>query len=130
MSEDNSLRPCGENGSLAIGKGMLEQQCSVYELGQPASRHLGELPEHAPENQGLWTSKGVSSKRITKRNSHSYISATSFHRFAGLTFDTVLYKLEVCVLPECVLGFDYAYYGLFNGAPDNWPDSHDPRQHR
>ncbi len=34
--------------------------------------HLGELPEHAPENQG----------------------------------------------------FDYAYYGLFNGAPDAWPDSH------
>ena len=21
-------------------------------------------------------------------------------------------------------GFDYAYYGLFNGAPDAWPDSH------
>ncbi|CAE7721534.1 aslA [Symbiodinium pilosum] len=38
--------------------------------------HLGELPEHAPENQG----------------------------------------------------FDYAYYGLFNGAPDNWPDSHDMQQ--
>jgi arylsulfatase len=34
--------------------------------------HLGEEPEHAPENQG----------------------------------------------------FDYAYYGLFNGAPDAWPDSH------
>jgi arylsulfatase len=34
--------------------------------------HLGEMPEHAPENQG----------------------------------------------------FDYAYYGLFNGAPDAWPDSH------
>ena len=34
--------------------------------------HLGELPKHAPENQG----------------------------------------------------FDYAYYGLFNGAPDAWPDSH------
>ena len=34
--------------------------------------HLGELPEHAPENQG----------------------------------------------------FDYSYYGLFNGAPDAWPDSH------
>jgi arylsulfatase len=34
--------------------------------------HLGELPEHAPHNQG----------------------------------------------------FDYAYYGLFNGAPDGWPDSH------
>ncbi len=33
--------------------------------------HLGELPEHAPENQG----------------------------------------------------FDYAYYGLFNGAPDAWPES-------
>lgn len=45
--------------------------------------HLGELPEHAPENQG----------------------------------------------------FDYAYYGLFNGAPDNWPDSYDmyadaPSAHR
>jgi arylsulfatase len=35
--------------------------------------HLGDLPEHAPENQG----------------------------------------------------FDYAYYGLFNGAPDNWPGSFD-----
>ncbi|MHC4238541.1 MAG: sulfatase-like hydrolase/transferase, partial [Planctomycetota bacterium] len=33
--------------------------------------HLGDLPEHAPENQG----------------------------------------------------YDYAYYGLFNGAPDAWPDS-------
>lgn len=21
-------------------------------------------------------------------------------------------------------GFDYAYYGLFNGAPDLWPESH------
>ncbi|OLQ08653.1 Arylsulfatase [Symbiodinium microadriaticum] len=31
--------------------------------------------------------------------------------------------------------FDYAYYGLFNGAPDNWPESHDmyessPSAHR
>ncbi|CAJ1412338.1 unnamed protein product [Effrenium voratum] len=22
-------------------------------------------------------------------------------------------------------GFDYAYYGLYNGAPDNWPESYD-----
>jgi arylsulfatase len=35
--------------------------------------HLGELPEHAPENQG----------------------------------------------------YDYAYYGMWNGAPDNWPGSFD-----
>jgi arylsulfatase len=35
--------------------------------------HLGDLPEHAPENQG----------------------------------------------------YDYAYYGLWNGAPDNWPSSFD-----
>jgi arylsulfatase len=35
--------------------------------------HLGDLPEHAPENQG----------------------------------------------------YDYAYYGMFNGAPDNWPGSFD-----
>jgi len=27
-------------------------------------------------------------------------------------------------LPESQ-GYDYAYYGLWNGAPDNWPGSHD-----
>jgi arylsulfatase len=27
-------------------------------------------------------------------------------------------------LPEAQ-GYDYAYYGLWNGAPDNWPGSHD-----
>ncbi|UCG32988.1 MAG: sulfatase-like hydrolase/transferase [Phycisphaerales bacterium] len=43
-----------------------------YHTGMWGKWHLGELPEHAPENQG----------------------------------------------------FDYAYYGLFNGAPDAWPDSH------
>ena len=42
-----------------------------YDTAMWGKWHLGELAEHAPENQG----------------------------------------------------FDYAYYGLFNGAPDAWPDS-------
>ncbi len=43
-----------------------------YHTGMWGKWHLGELEEHAPENQG----------------------------------------------------FDYAYYGLWNGAPDGWPDSY------
>ena len=42
-----------------------------YDTAMWGKWHLGDLPEHAPENQG----------------------------------------------------YDYAYYGLFNGAPDMWPDS-------
>jgi arylsulfatase len=44
-----------------------------YDTAMWGKWHLGEAPEHAPENQG----------------------------------------------------FDYAYYGLFNGAPDAWPASHE-----
>jgi arylsulfatase len=46
---------------------------SGYHTAMWGKWHLGELPEHAPENQG----------------------------------------------------YDYAYYGLFNGAPDGWPGCYD-----
>jgi arylsulfatase A-like enzyme len=46
---------------------------SGYNTAMWGKWHLGELPEHAPENQG----------------------------------------------------YDYSYYGLWNGAPDQWPDSYD-----
>ena len=46
---------------------------SGYSTAMWGKWHLGEEPEHLPENQG----------------------------------------------------FDYAYYGLWNGAPDNWPESYD-----
>ena len=43
-------------------------------------------------------------------------------------YDTAMWgKWHLGELPEQApenQGFDYAYYGLFNGAPDAWPDSH------
>jgi arylsulfatase len=82
--------------------------------------NTGRIPVRTGLLNVLWPGQieGLSSKEVTVAE---VLSAAGYN--------TAMWgKWHVGDLPEHApenQGYDYAYYGLFNGAPDNWPGSFD-----
>ena len=93
-----------------------EPSCTPTRIAINTGRH----PVRTGLLNVLWPgqTEGLSPAEVTTAE---VISKTGYH--------TAMWgKWHLGELPEHApekQGFDYAYYGLYNGAPDGWPDSHD-----